>query len=99
MEATKDDILEMQRILSTSLANNTANNYNSVKRKLLSLCPGRNVLKIPKFGDDALLLTSLSKIKSLKRETVKQYMKCYRTFVHMEGRCQPTPRVAKSTAA
>ena len=88
-ETTNDDILEMQHILSNSIANNTANNYNSVKKTLLSLCTGRNILQEPKFGDDALLLTRLSKIKTLKRETVRQYMKCYRTLVLMEGADPP----------
>ena len=70
METTNEDIFEMQHLLSTSLANNTASNYKSVKRKLLSMCQERNVFKNPKFGDDALLLTRLSKVKTLKKKTV-----------------------------
>ena len=89
-ETTIEDVFEMQSILSSSIANNTACNYKSVKRKLLSVCKERNVLKNPQFGDDALILTRLSKIKTLKKKTVKQYMKCYKTLILMEG-ARPPP--------
>ena len=84
-EASKEDAHAMLKIISASISNNTAATYKSIRRTMLSACPGRNALANPKFGDDALLMTRLAKLPNLKKSTVKQYMKSYKTLVLMEG--------------
>ena len=84
-ETTWEDVDTVLKILSASIANTTASNYKSVKNKFLKVFPERNCLKDPKFGDDVLLLGRLLKSPKLKKKTVKQYMKCLKTLVLMEG--------------
>ena len=76
--------------MSASIANTTASNYKSVKNKFLKVFPERNCLQDPKFGDEVLLLVRLLQSPGLKTKTVKQYMKCYKTLVLMEG-ATPVP--------
>ena len=84
-ETTCDDVETIQKVLSASIANTTASNYKSVRNKFLKVFPERNCLQNPKFGDDVLLLGRLLRSPGLKKKTVKQYMKCFKTLILMEG--------------
>ena len=89
-ETTWKDIEKLLKVMSASIANTTASNYKSVKNKFLKVFPERNCLQDPKFGDEVLLLVRLLQSPGLKTKTVKQYMKCYKTLVLMEG-ATPAP--------
>ena len=84
-EATAEDVVNMQKLLSHSIANTTACSHKSIKKRILQVCPERNVLRYPKNGDDALILTRLSQEKGLKTVTILYYMKVYRSLVVLEG--------------
>lgn len=89
-ETTWEDVDTVLKVMSASIANTTACNYKSVKNKFRKVLPERNCLQEPKFGDEVLLLGRLLKSPGLKKKTVKQYMKCYKTLVLMEG-ATPAP--------
>ena len=84
-EATYGDVETLQQVLSASIANTTALNYKYVRNKFLKVFPERNCLQDPQFGDDVLLLGRLLKSPGLKKKTVKQYLKCLKTLILMEG--------------
>ena len=88
-EATMQDAINMHCLMSHSIADTTATKSNSVKRKILSLFPERNVFQYPKPGDDALILTRLAQDPGLKEASALQYMKNYKTLVKLEGATPP----------